>query len=81
MIATYQYPTPLADASDVAPGQLWATASVLSTICHEKTQEVAELIGTAYVARDLMQVVDALGEDGLLRYWGKMEVRLCQEIH
>lgn len=27
------------------------------------------LIGTAFVARDLMQVVDALDEDDMLRYW------------
>lgn len=27
-------------------------------------------MGTAFVARDMMQIVDALKEDGLLRYWG-----------
>jgi hypothetical protein len=27
------------------------------------------LIGTAFVARDLMQVVGALDEDDMLRYW------------
>lgn len=30
-----------------------------------------EFVGTAFVARDFMAVVDALGEDGLLRYWGE----------
>lgn len=29
-----------------------------------------ELIGTAFVARDMVEIIDALGEDGLLRYWG-----------
>ena len=28
------------------------------------------LIGTGFVARDMMQIVEALNEDGLLRYWG-----------
>lgn len=31
---------------------------------------MAELIGTGYVARDMMQIVDALHEGGLLNYWG-----------
>jgi hypothetical protein len=33
-------------------------------------------MSTAFVARDFMKIVDALtleGEDGLLRYWGKMQ--------
>ncbi|KAJ4231152.1 hypothetical protein FSOLCH5_004734 [Fusarium solani] len=28
------------------------------------------MLGTAFQARDLMQLVDALQEDGMLRYWG-----------
>lgn len=62
--------TLLADASDVALGELWANAGVTVEACKE-TLEGGELVGTAFVARDLMQVVDALDEDGLLRYWGK----------
>lgn len=31
-----------------------------------------ELVGTAYVARDLLMLINALGEDGLLRYWGEI---------
>lgn len=27
-------------------------------------------MSTAFIARDMMQIVDALGEDGLLRYYG-----------
>lgn len=27
-------------------------------------------MGTAFVVRDMMRIVDALGEDGMLRYWG-----------
>lgn len=29
-----------------------------------------ELIGTAYVARDIKSIANALGEDGLIRYLG-----------
>jgi hypothetical protein len=29
------------------------------------------MIGTAYVARDIMRIVDTLESDGLLRYWGE----------
>lgn len=38
--------------------------------CFQNARDVGELIGTGYVARDMMQIVDALGEDGLLCYWG-----------
>lgn len=30
----------------------------------------SELVGTAYVARDIDALFQALGEDGLIRYWG-----------
>ena len=36
--------------------------------------KTGELIGTAFVARDFMAVVDALKEDGKLRYWGEYSV-------
>ena len=34
-----------------------------------------DLVGTAFVARDMMQFVDALDEDGLLRYFGESSLR------
>ncbi|KAL8672746.1 MAG: hypothetical protein Q9168_002800 [Polycauliona sp. 1 TL-2023] len=61
---------PLLNSSDTAIGQTWAAKTVFAETCHQKAKEVGELIGTGYVARDMMQIVDALGEDGLLRYWG-----------
>ncbi|KAK6071006.1 nedd8-like protein [Seiridium cupressi] len=66
----YEYPFPPGDYSETALGQLWASSKVVANICENKTQEIASLLGTAFVARGLIQVVDALGEDGLLRYWG-----------
>ena len=51
-------------------GTVWAWKGALAKSCYYNAADVGNLIGTAFVARDLMQFVDALGEDGLLRYWG-----------
>jgi hypothetical protein len=32
------------------------------------------------VARDLISVVDALGEDGMLRYWGKQPLQVSNGL-
>ncbi|KAL1616078.1 hypothetical protein SLS56_011559 [Neofusicoccum ribis] len=50
--------------------RLWALTEVLADNCQENNKEIGEVIGTAFVARDMMRIVDALGEDGLLRYIG-----------
>jgi hypothetical protein len=39
--------------------------------CLNNTQEIGSLLGTAFVVRDMVRIIDALGEDGLLRYYGK----------
>ncbi|KAK7967739.1 TAP-like protein-domain-containing protein [Apiospora aurea] len=60
-----------ANASDATPGRLWAEAQVLANDCgNALANTTGSLVGTAFTARDFMQVVDALGEDGMLRYWG-----------
>lgn len=51
-------------------GQIWADSRLFSDACLNAQNETGNLIGTAFVARDMMRIVDALGEDGLLRYWG-----------
>ncbi|KAK4444342.1 alpha/beta hydrolase fold-domain-containing protein [Podospora aff. communis PSN243] len=58
--------------SDTALRRLWARGTTDGYICQHlgRGNETAEYIGTAFVARDMISVVDALGEDGLLRYWG-----------
>ena len=60
----------MGNSSDVARAQTWAQAGAYSQQCLNKESETGDLIGTGFVARDLMSVVDALGEDGMLRYWG-----------
>lgn len=61
------------NASDVARGQLWAAGKNYADACAEypEAQERAPLIGTSFTARDAMQIVDAVEDDGLLRYWGE----------
>ena len=61
----------LTNSSDTAVGQDWVARAGFAEQCHQPNLDTGNLIGTAYVARDMMQIVDALGEDGLLRYWGR----------
>ena len=61
------------NSSDAALGKTWTGQGVIAETCYERKKELGQNIGTAFTARDLMTVVDALGEDGLLRYWGTPE--------
>ena len=45
--------------------------SLIGEECEQQEPELGTLPGTAFVARDMMQVVDALNEDGKLRYVGR----------
>ncbi|KAJ5602259.1 hypothetical protein N7510_011793 [Penicillium lagena] len=58
------------NASDTAPGSAWAAATNYANTCYARMNETGGLVGTAFIARDMMQIVDALDEDGLLHYWG-----------
>jgi hypothetical protein len=66
------------DQADTALKRLWVRGSVDANICHQfgNANKTAEFIGTASTARDFMTVVEALEEDGMLRYWGKARVYL-----
>ncbi|KAI2471100.1 alpha/beta-hydrolase [Annulohypoxylon bovei var. microspora] len=59
-----------ANRSDVELGNQWARGHMVAETCLRTQNKTGSLISSAFVARDMMQVVDALGEDGLLRYWG-----------
>lgn len=50
---------------------MWDRAKIDVEKCYEAHNKTQPFLGTAFVARDLISVVDALGEDGMLRYWGK----------
>ncbi|KAI1364635.1 TAP-like protein-domain-containing protein [Xylaria arbuscula] len=62
----------LGNASDVARGASWAGGKNYADACaqYPEAQKRGPLISSAFTARDAMQIVDALEEDGLLRYWG-----------
>ncbi|KAF2676598.1 alpha/beta-hydrolase [Lentithecium fluviatile CBS 122367] len=59
------------NASDTALGTHWAIQKMLAQRCYDTAGGNATLIGTAFTARDMIQIVDALGGDGMLRYWGQ----------
>lgn len=56
--------------SDTSLGLSWSVNKVISEACYEKNKEIGEFMSTAFIARDMMEIVDGLGEDGLLRYYG-----------
>jgi hypothetical protein len=64
----------LGNSSDVALGRLWTQGAINSELCFQKSNATGSFIGTAFVARDLISVVDALDGDGMLRYWGKQRL-------
>lgn len=59
------------NASDTALGRAWAIDGTFANACAEEMAETGALVGTAFTARDMMQIVDALGEDGMLRFFGR----------
>ncbi|ETN45711.1 uncharacterized protein HMPREF1541_09544 [Cyphellophora europaea CBS 101466] len=48
----------------------WEYAGAIADSCFSTANETGELIGTVFAVRDMMNIVDALCEDGLLRYYG-----------
>lgn len=61
-------------ASDTAPGEIWAYSKIFSDNCAALQNKTGNFLGTAFVARDMMQVVDALDEDGMIRYLGMLSL-------
>ncbi|KAF4891981.1 Tripeptidyl aminopeptidase [Colletotrichum viniferum] len=54
-------------------GTHWAYAGGEANTCalDPAAGEAGSRISTAYTARDAMKIVDALDDDGMLRYWGR----------
>lgn len=48
----------------------WDFAGEVADQCYRDGNATGPYISTTFVARDMMRIVDALGEDGLLRYYG-----------
>ncbi|KAL2853376.1 TAP-like protein-domain-containing protein [Aspergillus pseudoustus] len=58
------------NSSETSLGELWARGTADAEACSINAGKSGGVLTTAFVARDLMQVVDALEEDSLLRYYG-----------
>jgi pimeloyl-ACP methyl ester carboxylesterase len=46
----------------------WYASSCANT---EGNAEIGRFLGTPFVVRDMVRIIDALEEDGLLRFWGR----------
>jgi len=50
----------------------WAYGKAYTGICQYQGNgnKTAEYVGTAFMARDMARVAEAVDKDGLIRYWG-----------
>ena len=48
----------------------WDDAVFKADLCQATNNKTGRYLGTTFVARDMLQIVDGLGEDGMLRYYG-----------
>ncbi|KAJ5121716.1 hypothetical protein N7448_002848 [Penicillium atrosanguineum] len=60
----------LYDAENKTIAIMWKQATTNAEVCYEAHKKTQPYLGTASVARDLISVIDAFVEDGMLRYWG-----------
>ncbi|KAI4861219.1 alpha/beta-hydrolase [Hypoxylon rubiginosum] len=67
---SFLYDISVGNQSEVELGRQWARGKMLADACLRTQNKTGSLLSSAFVARDMIQIVDALQEDGLLRYWG-----------
>ncbi|KAF4552792.1 Hypothetical protein D9617_9g025830 [Elsinoe fawcettii] len=65
----YAQTTGFGDSPAALKNQFQAGGS-LAKACQQRMAQEGELVGTAYVARDIANIAEAIEEDGLIRYWG-----------
>ncbi|KAK4612044.1 Tripeptidyl aminopeptidase [Fulvia fulva] len=58
------------NTTEYGVGRIWARGTIDTARCQSTMNETGKYVNTPFAARDLMSVVDALNEDGMLRYWG-----------
>lgn len=54
-----------------AMGKLWAATGIISDTCAATLKGNGTLVGTAFTARDVVALSEALGQKDKIRYWGK----------
>jgi pimeloyl-ACP methyl ester carboxylesterase len=64
-------PLPQYNTWELLNSKAWDDAKKFTESCVKNNEEIAPFLGTAFVARDMLSIVDALEEDGLLRFWGR----------
>lgn len=77
---TIPYPCPTVDSAEgsevpitepIGLNATFVTNTNQGELCGQEEYKLAgELVGTAFVARDVDAIAQALGEDGMIRYWG-----------
>ena len=68
----YNFTIPQEDMYAVLESKAWHDAGIFAESCASTpgNADIGPYVSTSFVARDMLEIVDALGEDGLLRYWG-----------
>ncbi|KAK2765147.1 hypothetical protein FQN54_008846 [Arachnomyces sp. PD_36] len=59
------------DIAEIFKSTGWDDAKFTAEGCYQAQQQNGSYLSTAFVARDMLEIVDALGEDGMLRFWGQ----------
>ncbi|KAL6706275.1 hypothetical protein ACN47E_005565 [Coniothyrium glycines] len=67
--AEYNFTIPQSDAYAFLLKKSWHDSSVWAETCESANSEIAPYLGTTFVARDMIEIITALGEDQL-QYWG-----------
>ena len=57
--------------SDTALGQIWAYSLALDEACLATQKDFGSLIGSTFVAKDMLSLTETLNDDGLFRYYGR----------
>lgn len=56
---------------EVLHSKAWDDGKWFANACYESNKDIGRFLSTAFVARDMLRIVDALNEDGKLRFWGR----------
>jgi hypothetical protein len=58
----------------------WGPSKDFADACYQDHEKYGRHISTPAVARDMLSIVEALNEDGMLRYFGKRPTMVLAEL-